>query len=53
MVKKLGYVLIIFIFVALGGAGWFFLVLYEGGLNQISMTLKVLVLLKIEFLFQA
>ena len=34
MVKKLGYVLIIFIFVALGGAGWFFSgVIYEGGLN--------------------
>ena len=34
MAKKLGYVLIIFIFVALGGAGWFFSgVIYEGGLN--------------------
>ena len=34
MVKKLGYVFIIFIFVALGGAGWFFSgVIYEGGLN--------------------
>jgi len=34
VVKKLGYVLIIFIFVALGGAGWFFSgVIYEGGLN--------------------
>jgi len=34
MVKKFGYVLIIFIFVALGGAGWFFSgVIYEGGLN--------------------
>ena len=34
MVKKLGYVLIIFIFVALGGVGWFFSgVIYEGGLN--------------------
>ena len=34
MVKKLGYVLIIFIFLALGGAGWFFSgVIYEGGLN--------------------
>ena len=34
MVKKLGYVFIIFIFVVLGGAGWFFSgVIYEGGLN--------------------
>ena len=34
MAKKLGYVFIIFIFVALGGAGWFFSgVIYEGGLN--------------------
>ena len=34
VVKKLGYVFIIFIFVALGGAGWFFSgVIYEGGLN--------------------
>ena len=24
MIKKLGYVLIILIFIALGGAGWFF-----------------------------
>ena len=34
MIKKLGYVLIILIFIALGGAGWFFSgVIYEGGLN--------------------
>ena len=34
MVKKLGYVFIIFIFVVLAGAGWFFSgVIYEGGLN--------------------
>jgi len=34
MIRKLGYVLIILIFIALGGAGWFFSgVIYEGGLN--------------------
>ena len=34
MVRKLGYVFIIFIFVVLAGAGWFFSgVIYEGGLN--------------------
>ena len=34
MIRKLGYVLIILIFIILGGAGWFFSgVIYEGGLN--------------------
>ena len=34
MIRKLGYVLIILIFIVLGGAGWFFSgVIYEGGLN--------------------
>lgn len=34
MVKKLGYLLIILIFIILGGAGWFFSgVIYEGALN--------------------
>ena len=34
MIRKLGYLFIILIFIALGGAGWFFSgVIYEGGLN--------------------
>ena len=34
MIRKLGYVLIILMFIVLGGAGWFFSgVIYEGGLN--------------------
>ena len=34
MIRKLGYLLIILIFIVLGGAGWFFSgVIYEGGLN--------------------
>ena len=34
MIRKLGYALIILMFIVLGGAGWFFSgVIYEGGLN--------------------
>ena len=34
MIRKLGYLLIILVFIVLGGAGWFFSgVIYEGGLN--------------------